>query len=153
MRDVVGKRFPTARGRALSGESLALPDDLAGSAAVLLVAYRRATQTDIDRWTDRLSARLPQLPVYEVPVIPALVWRPLAGWIDSGMRGGVPQAAWSRVVTLYGEGGIVRDFLGDEGGLNAIVVLLDERGVVRWCHRGGYDEKTGGELVALCSSL
>ena len=84
-----------------------------------------------------MGREAPDLRSLELPVIPALVWRPLAAWIDSGMRGGVPREAWSQVVTLYEEGRPLRDFLGDRGGNTAIVVLLDETGVVRWCERAG----------------
>lgn len=114
---------------------------------MLLVAYRRGTQADIDRWTAFLRREAPDLRSLELPVIPALVWRPLASWIDNGMRAGVPRESWSQVVTLYEEGRPVRDFLGDSGGGAAIVVLLDETGVVRWCERAGFEPQRARELL------
>jgi hypothetical protein len=149
----VGRRFPSVSAPALSGRPMRLPEDLAGSPAALLVAYRRGAQTDIDRWRDLLAREEPSLAVYEVPVIPSLVWRPLAGWIDAGMRGGVPRALWPHVVTLYEDGAVVREFLGDRGGLAACVVLLDKKGVVRWFGAGGLTTADAGALLRCLRGL
>ena len=91
--------------------------------------------------------------MFELPIIPALVWRPLQGWIDGGMRGGVPRPQWSRVVTLYEHGGKARDFLGDEGGLRAQVVLLDEAGVVVFHDAGGFREDAADKLADALAGL
>jgi len=143
----LGRRFPSVGGTSLAQARVRLPDDLAGSPAVLLVAYRRGTQADIDRWAAFLRLEAGAAPVFEVPVIPALVWRPLDGLIDGGMRGGVPRDQWDRVVTVYGDGAVIRGFLGDPGGLVALVVLLDAAGVVRWFHAGGFSPAAARQLL------
>jgi hypothetical protein len=143
----VGRRFPAAAGTALSGEKLRFPDDLQGAPAVLLVAYQRTAQNDVSRWLEFLEAAEPGLKVYEVPTIPAIAYRPWAGWIDGGMRRGVPKALWPQVVTLYGEGGPVRDFLGGSGFVGASVVLLDAGGVVRWFDASGFTPAKGASLL------
>ena len=86
------RRFPSVTGVALSGEPVRIPEDLIGAPALLLCAYRRGTQADIDRWAAFAGRELPQLAVFEPSIIPALIWRPLQGWIDGGMRGGVPRS-------------------------------------------------------------
>jgi len=143
----VGRRFPEVAGQALSRERVRLPGDLAGAPAVLLVAYERRTQDDIDRWSAFLEREIPELAAYEVPTIPSLVWRPLSSWIDAGMRGGVPHELWSRVVTLYEDGAKVRAFLGDRRGGRAHVTLLDADGVVRWFAAEGFSEAAGQSLL------
>jgi|WetSurMetagenome_2_1015567.scaffolds.fasta_scaffold123078_1 hypothetical protein len=145
--DPVGKTLPTVAGHALSSERVVFPDDLAGRPAVLLVAYRRGTQSDVDRWTAFLEAKAPRLVRYEVPTISSGVWRPLAGWIDSGMRGGVPKAAWSSVVTLYDDASKLRDFLGDYGGYTTHVILLDKTGKVAWFNAGGFNDRAAASLL------
>jgi len=142
----VGHRFPTVSGTALSGEDVRFPDATAGAPAVLLVAYQRTAQDDVSNWLEFLESREPDLTVYEVPTIPALGYRPWAGWIDNGMRKGVPRALWPRVVTLYSEGGPVRDFLGGSRFVGASVVLLDAGGVVRWFGQG-FTPDRGGALL------
>ena len=155
MRSIVGRRFPSVRGRALSGEPVHLPEDLLGAAALLLCAYRRGTQADIDRWVAFGRARLPSgLRTLEVPIISAVVWRPLKGWIDGGMRGGVPKAQWSSVVTVYDEGArTARDFIGDGEGYAAQVLLLDAAGIVRFHEAGGYTDPAALRLTEAVAEL
>lgn len=125
----------------MSRERIRLPEHLAGKPAVLLVAYRRDTQEDVDRWLQFLANDWPQVTRYEVPTIAGIIWRPLAGWIDSGMRGGVPENKWSSVVTLYGrDAARLRDFLGDYGVPSAHVVVLDANGMVVWFNAEGYSD-------------
>jgi hypothetical protein len=145
---IVGRMFPSVAGRSLAGEGVRIPEALAGAPAVLLVAYRRGTQPDTDRWIEALRRVLPTVRFLELPTIPSVVWRPLAGWIDSGMRRGVAQAMWPNVVTLYVEGGAVRRFLSDDGGLTTHVVGLDPAGRVVWFHTGGYAPEAAAGLRA-----
>jgi hypothetical protein len=149
----VGKRFPSVTGSSLAGAEVRLPDDLNVPATVLLVAYRRGTQDDVDRWTGLPDREAPEVVWYEVPTISSPVWRPLAGWIDAGMRGGVPEARWARVVTLYRDAPAVARLLGDPGGLTAQVVVLDRAGNVRWHHGSGFSEAAGAQLVETVRGL
>jgi hypothetical protein len=151
--DVLGRRFPSVAGKALSGELVRFPEDVLGSPTVLFVAYRRNTQRDIDQWAAFVRREAPEVKAYELPVIPALIWRPLQGWIDSGMRGGVPNGQWANVVTLYEQGAAARDFVGDRGGLTANVLLLDATGVVCWSWHDGFGDPAGQRLLAALASL
>lgn len=149
----LGKRLPSVKGEALSRTTVCFPEDTAGSPAILMVAYRRGTQADVDRWTAFLQDRAPRTVRYEVPTIASILWRPLAGWIDSGMRGGVPQEAWSSVVTLYEDAPKLRDFLGDYGGTTTHLVLLDREGNVAWFNAGGFSERAGASLLEALENL
>jgi hypothetical protein len=151
--DIIGRRFPSVAGRALSGEVVHFPEDLAGAPALLLCAYRRGTQADADRWAAFVERELPDLMAYELPIIPSLVWRPLQGWIDGGMRGGVPPSLWSTTVTLYGQGAAAREFVGDSGGLRTQVVLLDASGVVAFHDARGFSEQSAARLKATVVAL
>ena len=148
-----GRRFPSVTGVALSGEPVRFPEDLLGAPALLLCAYRRGTQADIDRWAAFAARELPQLAVFELPIIPALIWRPLQGLIDGGMRGGVPRAQWSHVVTLYDQGAKARSFIGDGGGDKAQVLLLDAAGAVAFHDTSGFGQSGAGKLAAALAAL
>ena len=148
-----GRRFPSVSGQALSGRVFRFPEDVAGAPVLLLCAYRRGTQVDIDRWAAFAARELPDLAVYELPIIPALVWRPFKGMIDGGMRGGVPRDQWHRVVTLYDQGGKARDFLGDPGGQRAQVVLLDAAGIVTFHDDGGFRDEGAAALASAVRRL
>jgi hypothetical protein len=150
---IVGRRFPSVAGQALSGAEVRFPDDLAGAPALLLCAYRRGTQADADRWAAFAGRELPGLAVYELPIIPSPLWRPLQGWIDGGMRGGVPPALWSHTVTLYAEGAAARAFVGDSGGLRTQVVLLDAAGLVVHHDAGGFTTSGAEALAAAARAL
>jgi len=149
----VGKRLPSVKGEALSRTAVRFPEDVAGSPAVLLVTYRRGTQSDIDRWMAFLKERAPKTVRYEVPAIANILWRPMAGWIDSGMRGGVPQESWSSVVTLYDDAAKLRDFVGDYGGYTAHVVLVDRKGRVAWFNAGGFSDRAAESLLVALEAL
>ena len=148
-----GARLPSVKGNSLDGSTVRLPEDLRGAPALLLVAYRRGTQEDVDRWLGWASTNAPGLKCLEVPAISSLVWRPLASWIDGGMRRGVPQAQWSSVVTLYDDAPVLREFLGDFGGYNTHAVLLDDAGQVAWFHAGGFSEGAAKDLAEALASL
>lgn len=150
---VTGRRFPSLTGTALSGEAVRFPEDVLGAPALLLCAYRRGSQADVDRWAGFAGQRLPGLPVHELPIIRGRVWRPLQGWIDGGMRGGVPRHQWSRVVTIYDDAERAKDFIGDGGGLRAQVLLLDAAGVVVFHDSGGFREAAAGRLAAAADAL
>jgi hypothetical protein len=149
----VGLRFPSVEGTALTGRLVRLPEDLWGAPALLLVAYRRAAQGDVDLWAAFARREAPGLKVLEVPVIPARVWRPFRGMIDGGMRGGVPKPQWSSVVTVYDDGAAVRDFVGDRGRPVAHATLLDARGAVRALETGGFSEDAGRSVLAALAAL
>jgi hypothetical protein len=149
----VGRRFPSVAGQALSGAEVRIPEDLLGAPALLLCAYRRGTQADIDLWAAHAGQEFPWLAVYELPIIPSLLWRPFQGMIDGGMRSGVPRRQWSSVVTLYEQGAKARAFLGDQGGLHANVVLLDAGGMVTFLESGGYREASARALDTAVRAL
>ena len=148
-----GRRFPSVAGVALSGARVRFPEDTLGAPALLLCAYRRGAQNDVDRWAAFAGRDLPHLTVFELAIIPALLWRPLQGWIDGGMRGGVPRSQWAHVVTLYGEGGKARAFIGDGGGDRAQVLLLDAAGVVVFHDAGGFRESSAGRLATAAAAV
>lgn len=144
----VGSVLPSVVGSSLDGREVRFPEDLAGKPAVLLVAYRRGTQADVDRWMAFLKAKHPDIAFYEVPTITGVVWRAMQGWIDGGMRGGVPKENWARVVTLYGDAHILKGFLGDHGGFTTHVTAANPEGKVVWFHADGYSDAAAISLDA-----
>jgi hypothetical protein len=153
-RDPVGERFPRASGKALDGTARTLPDDLAGQPAVLLVGYVQGAQFDLDRWILGLLQAKTPVRILEVPTIEGLVPTVISGWIDSGMRSGIPAEDWPAVVTVYGSeaAGIVR-LTGEERPRNARVILLDPEGRVAWFHDRGYSAAKALELDVAARAL
>ncbi|MCA9311453.1 MAG: hypothetical protein KDA21_09635 [Phycisphaerales bacterium] len=153
-RDPTGEIFPSVVGESLEKERRALPEDLAGAPTILLVGYRQGTQFDLDRWLMGLIQAEVGARVLEVPTIPGLVPTIASGWIDDGMRSGIPREDWGSVVTLYGKAAapVVR-FTGNQQGRLTRVLVLDEKGQVRWFDDEGYSPRKALEVAALVEQL
>ena len=149
-RDVTGEAFPQVTGTSLEGDKFAIPGDLNGEPAVLLIGYLMESQFDIDRWILGLVQAETPVRIIEVPTIPGMFPGMFAGSIDEGMRGGIPSEDWGSVVTVYGDGaGEIKRWTG-AGDRNGRVMLLDAEGVVRWFHDEGY---SAGKLTELDAAL
>jgi hypothetical protein len=149
-RDPTGERFPSVEGTSLADKPYAIPEDFAGAPVVLLVGYIMETQFDLDRWLVGLAQAGLDVRVYEIPTIPGLVPGMFAGAIDSGMRSGIPKEDWGSVITVYGDGGEIVRFTGNEGPRNGRVLLLDGDGKVVFFHDRGF---SAGVLMQLGERL
>jgi hypothetical protein len=167
-RDPVGEAFPQVRGTGLDDTDWTLPDDLAGEPALLLIGYEQRTQFDIDRWAlglslaGRLNAEFGgegplgalrfDVALLEVPTIPGLVPTAFSGWIDDGMRSGIPENLWAAVVTVYGDDAIT-EWTGTEQANNARVVLLDGQGRAAWFWDQGFSPDALLEMGEVLAGL
>ncbi|MEM6512596.1 MAG: hypothetical protein AAF660_06255 [Pseudomonadota bacterium] len=151
-RDPVGEPFPSVTGQTLAEQTINLPGDLAGKPAVLLVAYKQRTQFDVDRWLMGFLQAGIDVQLLELPTIKGLVPSLASGWIDDGMRSGIPKEDWSVVVTLYGDAAKpVVDLTGNENGQNTRVIVIDGDGRIVWFDDTGYAARKVlaiGELIA-----
>ncbi|MEM9323221.1 MAG: hypothetical protein AAGA41_10335, partial [Pseudomonadota bacterium] len=112
------------------------------------------TQFDIDRWLLGMAQAGLKAPLLEVPTIPGLVPSLASGFIDDGMRSGIPREDWSVVVTLYGSAAKpVAELTGTENGNNARVMVLDAAGTIIWFHDRGYSTGKVLELVERTNAL
>ena len=146
-------RARRARGALVSGrlaqpghrqplEPVDLPAAWTGSPTVVLVGYKQKTQFDIDRWVMGLLQSGADARIVELPTMPGLVPSAISGWIDDGMRSGIPREDWSAVVTLYGSSAKpVAKWTGTENGRLARVIVLDGDGRVIWFDDAGYSAK------------
>lgn len=154
LRTPTQERLPSIVGESLAQARIRLPEDLSGRPAVLLVAFEREAQFDVDRWILGLMQLDAPLRILEVPTIPGLFPGAFSEEIDEGMRGGIPQPDWGLVVTLYDdEAKVMAAFTGNEARRrNARVLGLDEDGVVRFFHDAGYSPGALTELVDTLTS-
>jgi hypothetical protein len=141
-RDPLGEPFPSVRGTALDGTEVALPAAVQGAPALLLIGFQQNTQFDLDRWLLGLSEAKVAVRTFEVPTLPGMMPGLFSGFIDGGMRRGIPQEDWGGVVTVYGDAKAIAQFVGNEDGLPGRVVLLDRDGRVAFFHDRGYSIAT-----------
>jgi len=97
-------RFPSVESQDLDKRLVKLPKDFAGERNLVVIAFQRQQQKDVDTWLDvkkRFETIDPALRYYELPTLARL--NPLARWfIDNGMRGGIPSHEQrARTITLY----------------------------------------------------
>lgn len=142
-------RFPTLEVRSLEGAELLLPGGLTGDPSIVIVAFMRNQQREVDTWlpwVESLRKRLPGLEVYELPAIKRR-WRPLRGLIDGGMRGGIPDPGTRRrTLTAYTDldalTGALR--IGSTG--TVAVFAVSRGGAVIWSGGGSYDSAAAADL-------
>jgi hypothetical protein len=153
-RNPIGERFPSVVGQSLEKVPTDIPTAFAGEPVVLLVGYKQDAQFDLDRWLMGLLQTEVEMRIVEIPTIPGLLPSMASGWIDNGMRSGIPKEDWGVVVTLYGEAARpVAELTGTERGRIGRVIVLDASGTVAWFDDEGYSVRKALEVAKLVSTL
>jgi hypothetical protein len=144
-----GAFFPSVKASNLEKRDFNLPADFEGERNLLLVAFEREQQKDVDTWLremKRFEELDPGFHYYELPTIQ----RPnaLMRWfIDSGMRRGIPdRKARERTITLYLEKKPFLDSLHITDHKKIYALLVDREGKVLWRSEGVFDETKGASL-------
>lgn len=127
--------FPRVEGSNLEGRAFVLPADFEGDLNLVLVAFQREQQADVDTWlgpAKELENSYEGLRYYELPTI-YRANRALQWFINSGMKRGIEDpVARARTITLYLDKPEFRESLKlpDEGTIYAL--LVDSGGEVIW---------------------
>ncbi|MGA2382630.1 MAG: hypothetical protein ABSG61_04265 [Gemmatimonadales bacterium] len=141
--------FPAVTGRSLTGRTYHLPGDFEGARNLVLVAFKRHQQEDVDTWTPHLrplAAGDSGLRVYELPTL-GRGYRLMRGMIDGGMRRGIPDSAVrAATITLYINKTPFRDTLGITDESRIHVLLVDRSGRILWRAEGRYTADAEAEL-------
>ncbi len=147
--------LPVLKAKYLSGREATLPADCKGKAALLAFGFSYASRYAVEDFSNRFHKEFEKesrVTFYEIPVISGAAQ--LGKWfIDSGMRKGTPKDLHENVITLYGNGGPWKEYLGYKAADDAYLVLLDQSGAVRWHYCGKFDEAAYKELLAATGKL
>ena len=111
---------------------------------MVILAFRRRQQGDVDAWVGALDDGTP---VVEVPVL-GRKWRRVRGWIEGGMAGGTPAAARARVWCAYAPVTGVLGAVGQRGTGQVAVVVAERDGHVRVVARGAPAPAAVGAMKA-----
>jgi hypothetical protein len=151
--NIKNSRFPSVHGTSLRGEKVAIPEHFEGKNTLLLIGYAQRAQFDIDRWIlGALQADIP-VAIVEVPTIAGMLPQMVQGFIDNGMRSGIPKSDWGSVVTVYEDASKIITALGNERPQSAYAVLLDKQGRIIWTSNIGYSATQILELKKLVDSM
>ena len=128
---------------------MTLPRDFAGQWNLVLIAFLREQQKDVDTWLKALPGVQkdhPRLAYYELPTIKKMSG--MTRWfIDTGMRGGIPDPQQrARTITLYIDKEPFRRALALPSEDRVYGLLLNKSGEVVWRAEGLYDEAKGSSL-------
>jgi hypothetical protein len=148
--------FPRLIASNLDKRSFTLPDDFEGSRNLLLVAFKREQQQQVDTWLRemrRFEELDPEFRYYELPTIQSP--NRLVRWfIDTGMRRGIPdQKARSRTITLYIDKRPFLNALGITDENRIYCFLVNRSGQVLWRAKGGFDDAKAASLHERLRSL
>jgi predicted transcriptional regulator len=75
------------------------------------------------------------------------------GFIDNGMRSGIPKSDWASVVTVYEDASKIIEAIGNERPQSTHVVLLDKAGKIVWTTNSGYSAQQVMELKEVVQNL
>ena len=141
--------FPRVKASNLEKRNFNLPADFEGERNLVLVAFEREQQKDVDTWLremKRFEEIDPGFHYYELPTIQ----RPNAfmrWFIDTGMRRGISdRKARERTITLYLEKKTFVDSLLITDQKMIYAFLVDREGKVLWRSEGVFDETKGASL-------
>ena len=146
------KAFPLVKGINLEGDEISIPADLEGKKKLLLVAFKRKQQEDVNTW---LTATRPLLEanssfsVYELPTIKKMNFLIRLN-INNGMRYGIDSKTQRlRTVTLYLDKERFKALLGINTEDQIYAFLLDENNEIIYRRSGLADSQKIKELEEL----
>ena len=152
-------RFPEVAGRTLLGEDVALPADLPADRTLVVVAFQRGHQSQVDRWIDRaVAAGVPPTPrgqaaplpvaVVEIPVLSSQ-WRAVRRFIDGGMTSGIGDPdVLARTITVYTDVSAFQRFLSIPGSDDVAALVVDRGGAILARGRGDPDDESWAVIAA-----
>jgi hypothetical protein len=151
--NVQNSLFPRVQGTNLDKQPITLPDHYRGKTTLVLVGYTQKAQFDIDRWILGALQADVRAEIVEVPTIAGMMPQMVQGFIDNGMRSGIPKADWASVVTVYEDAPKIIEALGNERPQSAYAVLLNKEGRIVWSSNIGYSASQILEIKKAVDSL
>ena len=143
------RRFPRVEGTNLEGRKFSLPADFESEYSVVLIAFKREQQADVETWMPFL--RQPQFAqhgarVYELPTL-SRSYRMIRGFIDGGMaRGIADKATREATITLYIDKTPFKRALAIASEDCITTMLVTRAGRVLWRGDGKFSDVTAPAL-------
>jgi hypothetical protein len=153
--DTIGQ-FPRVEGTNLEGRRFSLPADFAGALNVVIVAFRREQQDDVNTWMPFLrdaTASRQDVRVYELPTLNSS-YRLVRSFIDGGMARGIPsRTTREATITLYIDKTPFKAALAIGGEDHITTLLVARDGRVLWRADGPYSPAAAAGLAITLHSL
>jgi hypothetical protein len=135
---VIGLKFPALTTDSLAGNKVTLPDSAKGKVTLVVLSFKRDSQSQNDSWLGPFEKEFGQNQgyfFYEIPMIrKRFVF--MAPLIDGGMRAAIPNEKHKNVITFYGNVDPYKQALKIEDIYLGYAYLLDQEGIIRWQGQG-----------------
>jgi hypothetical protein len=139
---------PKSQGTTLVGTSVALPDALKGKFGVLVLGFSHASEAQVSAWGRLLEADYGQshdVTYFEIAML-AGAPKMLRGMIVKGMTNSVPGAERPHFLPMMEGEPAWRGVAHYNKPDDAYVMIVDERGTVRWQTEGEATDAAYGEF-------
>lgn len=127
--------FPNVTGMNLEAEKFNLPKDLEGDLNILLIAFKRRQQDDVNTWLETLNqyvSEKPNLELYEIPTLQKFNFIGRLN-INNGMRYGIPnKTSRKHTITLYLDKQSFKTRLNIKDEDNIHCLLVKKSGEILW---------------------
>ena len=136
-------RFPEVAGRDIDGNDFVVPTDFAGDLNLVLMAFTREHQYDVNTWLPHvreLESSRQGFRVYEVPTLWEMNWlqrKQLDFWMSTGIQDPLARAT---TITLYTDLQALQPALALPDFDTIQVLLVDRDGLVVWRSEGAFSK-------------
>ena len=141
--------MPSIAAENLNERAITLPADLPAEKTLVLMAFQREQQAEVDTWIKGMDLANGKLPWLEVPVVGSggTWWR---GMVNSGMRMGIrDEAVRERIVTLFTDRAALLRTMGLPGeGKVVLALVMNRNGVVLAQAQGRHSAEKAQLLIA-----
>jgi len=146
--------FPKVSGKDLNDKPWTAPGDFPADRTIVVVAFTRVQQADVDTWTEGLGLNTPSntLPWIEMPLInnPGLFMR---WFINTGMRGGIPsKEVRAQVWTAYTNKKAFMQTCGMPSEKVIYALVVDRDGKILAIEPGDYSKAAAERLASAVQS-
>jgi ATP10 protein len=151
---LIGTAFPEIKAQTLSKKDIVFPTDLAGKPTIICIAFEGSAQPLVDTWATPVLAKYPNQEVNycEIPMI-ASGYKFVRGFIDGGMRGGVPKNLHNNVATYYGSLSSYKTNLMMDKKDSCYLFLLDKSGAIQYLSEGVSDADKLNKMYAVIEQI
>ena len=134
------KDFPVITTEDLNFREVTLPQDFPGEMTVVLIAYKRNQQLEINDWIFELELEKEGAPAWvELPVVSSAA-RAIKSVVDNGMRSGITSDEMrAKTITVYGRRAI-NEAIGVSGTSDVQVLVVERDGTILAQASGKVDE-------------
>jgi len=143
--------FPHLKGMNLEGDKIFLPEGLEGKLNLVVIAFKRKQQEDVNTWIEALEGFVDQhkdLELYELPVLKKFnIFTRLS--INNGMRYGIgSKESREKTITIYLDKESFKSRLAIANEDSILVLLMNQQGQIFWRQEGRANKEGIEDLLS-----